>query len=137
MNNLILIVDDSLTVRSDLEEAFADEQMETISCATIAAARAMLEEEPIGLIVLDVLLPDGDGISLLKEVRATPRLAELPVLILSTEAEVRDRIRGLTTGSNDYVGKPYEREYVIARARELLKLGKDDGKKQNQCATYR
>jgi DNA-binding response OmpR family regulator len=132
MNNLILIVDDSLTVRSDLEEAFADEQMETISCATIAAARAMLEEEPIGLIVLDVLLPDGDGISLLKEVRATPRLAELPVLILSTEAEVRDRIRGLTTGSNDYVGKPYEREYVIARARELLKLGKDDGKKNNQ-----
>jgi len=124
MNSLILIVDDSLTVRSDLEEAFADEQMETIGCATIAAARAILEEEPIGLIVLDVLLPDGDGISLLQEIRATPRIADLPVLILSTEAEVRDRIRGLTTGSNDYVGKPYEREYVVARARELLKLGK-------------
>jgi DNA-binding response OmpR family regulator len=124
MNNLILIVDDSLTVRSDLEEAFGDEQLETISCATIAAARAMLEEEPIGLIVLDVLLPDGDGIDLLKEIRATPKLAELPVLILSTEAEVRDRIRGLTTGSNDYVGKPYEREYVMARARELLNVGK-------------
>ena len=126
MNNLILIVDDSLTVRADLEEAFAAEDLQTMSCATIAGARAILSEQPIGLIVLDVMLPDGDGIDLLKEIRATPQHAELPVLILSSEADVRDRIRGLTTGSNDYVGKPYEREYVVARARELLSAGRPE-----------
>ncbi|EJL90868.1 signal transduction histidine kinase [Herbaspirillum sp. CF444] len=120
MTRAILIVDDSLTVRADLEEAFADAGMPTISCASAMAARMALATQPVGLVILDVLLPDGDGIELLREFRATTMGADLPVLMLSTEAEVKDRIRGLLTGSSDYVGKPYEREYVVARAAQLL-----------------
>ncbi|HEX7645283.1 MAG TPA: response regulator [Burkholderiaceae bacterium] len=116
----ILIVDDSLTVRSDLQEAFVEAGMATLACATGAEARTALESGHVGLMVLDVQLPDADGIDLLRELRADARFADLPVLILSTEADVRDRIRGLTTGSNDYVGKPYDRDYVILRAQELL-----------------
>jgi len=120
MNRAILIVDDSLTVRADLEEAFADAGIPTICCASVTQAREALATQVIGLVILDVLLPDGDGIELLKEFRATVKGASLPVLMLSTEAEVKDRIRGLLTGSSDYVGKPYEREYVVARAAQLL-----------------
>jgi DNA-binding response OmpR family regulator len=123
MNNAILIVDDSLTVRADLAEAFAAAGMPTICCASAREARAAFATQPVGLIILDVLLPDGDGIELLKEFRATPAGADLPVLMLSTEAEVKDRIRGLLTGSSDYIGKPYERDYVVARAGELLSNG--------------
>ena len=69
-----------------------------------------------------MLLPDGDGIELLREIRATPDdAATRPVLMLSTEAEVKDRIRGLQTGADEYVGKPYDTGYVVARARELLR----------------
>ena len=120
MNRRILIVDDSLTVRADLEEGFADAGMTTICCASAMEARTALATQAVGLIILDVLLPDGDGIELLKEFRATAKGADLPVLMLSTEAEVKDRIRGLLTGSSDYVGKPYERDYVVARAVQLL-----------------
>ncbi len=123
MHTTILIVDDSLTVRADLEEAFAEQDMPTIGCATLGSARAALAQEPIGLIILDVMLPDGDGTDLLREIRAMPEHQHLPVLMLSSEALVRDRIRGLNMGSNDYVGKPYERDYVVARARELLAAG--------------
>ena len=120
MNRRILIVDDSLTVREDLAEAFAAENLPALSCATVAEARALLAREKIGLVILDVLLPDGDGIELLREIRSTPAGAGLPILMLSSEAEVRDRIRGLAMGSNDYIGKPYDLVYVLARTRELL-----------------
>src|SRR5260370_1102198 len=76
---------------------------------------------PFGLIILDVLLPDGDGIEFLREIRTTPSTAGAPVMLLSSEAEVRDRVRGLNTGADEYVGKPYDQSYVVARARELLR----------------
>ncbi|GGC79435.1 response regulator [Undibacterium terreum] len=116
----ILIVDDSLTVRADLEEAFSDKEFQVILCSNASQARAALAKEMPELAILDVILPDGDGTDLLKEIRAMATGAELPVLMLSTEAEVKDRIRGLTLGATDYVGKPYDRDYLVARAIELL-----------------
>jgi DNA-binding response OmpR family regulator len=107
--------------------------MRAIGCDTLAAARAALANNNVGLIVLDVLLPDGHGVDLVKEIRSRPNGTALPILMLSTEAEVRDRIRGLDSGSNDYVGKPYDRDYVVARARELL--GRRQGAKPLANAT--
>ncbi len=117
----VLIVDDSLTVRMDLAEAFESAGLRPVACADIAEARAALAREPIAVAVLDVLLPDGDGLDLLREIRAAPATADLPVLMLSTEAEVRDRIRGLQVGATDYVGKPYDRAQVVFRARALAR----------------
>ena len=121
MDRKVLIVDDSLTVRSDLQEAFEEAGMAALACASAGEARDALDNERIGLMVLDVQLPDADGVAFLREIRADARHATLPVLMLSSEADVRDRIRGLTTGSNDYVGKPYDRDYVILRAQELMR----------------
>jgi DNA-binding response OmpR family regulator/two-component sensor histidine kinase len=116
----VLIVDDSLTVRMDLAEAFGAAGFRTLPCATAREAREALSAHPIGLIVLDVLLPDADGIDFLKELREGAG-SKAPVLILSSEAEVKDRIRGLKTGADEFVGKPYDAVYVVARARELLR----------------
>ena len=117
----VLIVDDSLTVRMDLEEAFTEAGFAPVLCADLAAARQALAREPVALAVLDVLLPDGDGIELLGEIRANPATAPTPVLLLSTEADVRDRVRGLVVGADGYLGKPYDRRNVIDRARELVR----------------
>jgi len=125
MNGAVMIVDDSLTVRMDLIEAFAAEGMHAIGCETAAAARETLASESVGLVILDVLLPDANGVELAKEIRAHPAGANVPILMLSTEGEVRDRIRGLKIGTDDYVGKPYDRDYVVARARELLGRSQD------------
>jgi DNA-binding response OmpR family regulator len=116
----ILIVDDSLTVRTDLGEALEAAGFRAIPCGTIAEARNALRTQQIALAILDVRLPDGDGIELLKQIRRDPTIGELPVLMLSSEAEVKDRVRGLQTGASDFIGKPYDTTHVIARIRQLI-----------------
>jgi PAS domain S-box-containing protein len=117
----VLIVDDSLTVRMDLHEAFAGAGFDPVPCADGASARAALEARRFALVVLDVLLPDADGLELLADIKRSPRHAGTPVVLLSTAAEVQQRIRGLETGADAYVGKPYDAASVVARARELVR----------------
>jgi two-component system NtrC family sensor kinase len=117
----VLIVDDSLTVRMDLGEAFELTGFATILCSTMAEARSALSTSSFSLIILDVLLPDGDGVNLLREIRQTAATAETLIMLLSSEAEVSDRTRGLKTGADEYIGKPYDQSYVVARALELLR----------------
>jgi two-component system NtrC family sensor kinase len=121
MNATILVIDDSLTVRMDLIEVLEAADLPAMACATVAEARHALAKDRFVLVILDVLLPDGDGVELLEEIRAMPSAAGTAVMLLSTEAEIRDRVRGLMTGADEYVGKPYEPGYVVARARELLR----------------
>jgi DNA-binding response OmpR family regulator len=121
VNEAVLIVDDSLTVRMDLVGAFEAAGFRCLPCASLAEARTALAASTVDLVVLDMLLPDGEGIELLGEIRGNARAAHAPILMLSTEAEVKDRIRGLQTGADEYVGKPYDTLYVISRARELLR----------------
>ena len=124
MKPSVLIVDDSLTVRMDLEEAFRDAGFETTLCSTVKEAKDALAAATFSLAVLDILLPDGDGIELLKAIKsASPATA---VLLLSSEVEVRDRVRGLTTGADGYVGKPYDAANVVSRARDLTRASEPD-----------
>ena len=124
MVDSVLIVDDSLTVRMDLKEAFEDVGFQTVVCATVAAARQALAHTAARVVVLDVLLPDGNGVDLLREIRASADTSSAVVLMLSTEAEVAHRLHGLRTGADEYVGKPYDIHYVVARARQLLRAGR-------------
>ena len=121
MKPAALIVDDSLTVRMDLGEAFESAGFENTLCSTLGEARSALSSGQFALIILDVLLPDGDGVDLLREIRNTTSTATALVMLLSSEAEVSDRTRGLKTGADEYVGKPYDQSYVVARALELLR----------------
>ena len=116
----VLIVDDSLTVRMDLHEAFEADGFHSILCADGAAARAAFRGAHFDVAVLDVLLPDADGVELLRELRAHPGRESTVTVLLAREAEVADRLHGLRTGADEYVGKPYDAGYVVARARQLL-----------------
>ena len=122
MNPTAIIVDDSLTVRMDLAAAFETAGFRPVLCASAAEARATLQRTPADVVILDVVLPDGDGVDLLAELRGNPATASTAILMLSSEADVSDRIRGMQTGADDYVGKPYDTGYVIAKARELLRI---------------
>ncbi|MEV4641003.1 response regulator [Actinoplanes sp. NPDC049548] len=123
MNPVVLIVDDSLTVRMDLHEAFEADGCSTILCATGEEARAAFRTGGFDVAVLDVLLPDADGVDLLRELRALPGCEDTVTVLLSSEAEVADRLLGLRTGADEYVGKPYDSGYVVARTRQLLGEG--------------
>jgi two-component system, NtrC family, sensor kinase len=116
----VLIIDDSLTVRMDLSEAFEAAGFEPTLCATLAEARAALARGPYALVVLDVQMPDGDGVEFLQELRQAPLTAGVPIMLLSLKGAVQDRVRGLSQGADEYVGKPYDSAYVTARAHQLV-----------------
>jgi DNA-binding response OmpR family regulator len=126
MSGPVLIVDDSRTVRMNLLDMFSSAKMPATACATLAEARQALAGQQFSLVLLDVLLPDGDGIQLLEEIRADPSSSGTAVMLLSSESEVQHRIRGLSNGADEYVGKPYDPDFVVARARELI--GRVNGK---------
>ncbi len=121
MKPSVLILDDSITIRMDLQETFEAGGFDATLCATIAAARSACQQKHFDLAILDVSLPDGDGLLLLQELKSAPATTSLPVLLLSSVDEVRDRVRALKTGADDYVGKPYDAAQMLARAWELVR----------------
>jgi PAS domain S-box-containing protein len=127
MKPRVLIVDDSLTVRMDIGEALQSAGFDTVLCADLRSAREALAREGSVLILLDILLPDGDGLDFLKELRISPATAQIPVLLLSTEADAKNRVRGMGAGADEYIGKPYDLGLVVARARALTQADASGG----------
>lgn len=117
----ILVVDDSLTVRMALVETLEEAGFTVRPCATGGEARRALTEDTYLLAILDLLLPDDDGIDLLKLIRGRAETSDMAVIMLSSEAEVQNRIRGLAAGADDYIGKPYDAAYLVGRARDHVR----------------
>src|SRR4051812_17864502 len=99
-----LIVDDSLTVRMDLRIALGGAGFVVTACGSKEQAQKMIRSRSFSLVILDVILPDGDGIELLKELRAQPDYLHVPIIMLSQESEVKHRLVGLSAGADEYIG---------------------------------
>lgn len=115
----ILIVEDERKVGQFIERALREQSYSARTVTSCAEARDALADSPYDAVVLDLGLPDGDGLDLLREWRAAG--FNEPVLILSARDAVADRIRGLNVGADDYLPKPFSLEELIARLRSLLR----------------
>ena len=122
MKPRILIVDESLTVRMDLGDALQSAGFDTVLCADIRSARDALAHERASLIVLDVLLSDGNGLDFLETLRHSPTTAQVPVLLLSTQEEVKNRVQTMDAGAVVFIDKPYELAELVAQAHELTQF---------------
>jgi DNA-binding response OmpR family regulator len=115
----ILIVEDENKVSRFVERALAEQAYTARVVTSCAEARNALADSPYDAVVLDLGLPDGDGLELLREWRASG--FNEPVLILSARDAVEDRIRGLNLGADDYLPKPFSMDELVARLRSLLR----------------
>lgn len=115
----VLIVEDERKVGQFIERALAEHSHTPRLTGTCAAARDALAESAYDAIILDLGLPDGDGLALLQEWRAAG--FHEPVLILSARDAVADRIHGLDLGADDYLAKPFSIDELMARVRALLR----------------
>jgi CheY-like chemotaxis protein len=119
----VLLVDDSTTVRMVIAAELREAGFRVTAVPTLDAARRALGQakgrEAIDLIILDLSLPDGDGIDLVREIRSNPANLNLPLMILSSDTRLASRLEGLGVGADDFVGKPHSKAYFIARARAL------------------
>lgn len=115
----ILIVEDEARLAGYVEKGFRENAYTTSWAKSCAEASDLLSEGEYDLIVLDLGLPDGDGIDLLREWRQCG--FHEPVVILSARDAVSDRVRGLNDGADDYLAKPFAFDELLARARSLLR----------------
>jgi len=121
MKPRVLIVDDSMTVRMHLQELFERSGFHPVAVPSLAAARTSLADGVYDLVVLDILLADGSGLDLLQELRADSATLDTPIMLLSTESDVADRVRGVHLGASEFVGKPYDPAHVASRAFALVR----------------
>ena len=115
----ILIVEDQRRLGQFLKKSLTERSYTATWVQSCKEARDALCETNYDVIVLDLSLPDGDGLALLQEWRATG--FNEPVLILSARDAVQDRIKGLDLGADDYLAKPFSLEELLARVRSLLR----------------
>ena len=129
----VLVVDDEVNIAELLQMALRyegwDIQMAHTGRKAVAAAREFIPDA----IVLDMMLPDYDGMEVLRKVRA--QSPEIPVLFLTARDSVEDRVAGLTAGGDDYVTKPFSLEEVVARLRGLMRRAGAMDAKPNSVIT--
>jgi two-component system, OmpR family, phosphate regulon response regulator PhoB len=119
----VLVVDDEPIVREVVVRYLTREGYETLEAADGNAARSVIEGSDLDLVVLDVMLPGADGLELCRWIRGR---SELPVIMLTARGEESERVRGLATGADDYLVKPFSVPELLARIRTILRRTNPD-----------
>lgn len=114
----VLVIEDDFSIRRLLQERLAHAGLIVHACADLGSARQALSAHGIDIVLLDLGLPDGDGVDFVRELR---RWSGLPVLILSARHLERDKIAALDAGADDYLSKPFSSGELLARIRALTR----------------
>ena len=123
MSKSILIIDDDKRLRELLEDYLSEKKYKIYLCEDFADAEEILEYFVFDLIIVDRMMPSGDGIDLIKTVKDK---SNTPVILLTAMGETESRIAGLKIGADDYLSKPFEPEELYLRIQKLLALFKND-----------
>lgn len=120
----ILVVDDDKEIVELLDIYIKNEGYEPVSACNGKEALTKLHTDPdIKLMILDIMMPEMDGMQVVREVRKD---SELPILMLSAKTDDMDKIKGLLTGADDYVTKPFNPLEIMARVKSLLRRSEKD-----------
>lgn len=120
----VLIVDDHREIRELVSRALAKEGFRVSVAADGRAMRKVMADARIDLIILDLMLPGEDGLSLCRALRAE---SSVPIIMLTAKGDEIDRVVGLELGADDYVPKPFGSRELIARIRAVLRRTQNDG----------
>lgn len=124
----LLLVDDERSIREPLAQYLTKQGFRVTQVADAEAARTRLQAYAIDLVILDIMMPGEDGLSLCRHIRAT---SETPVILLTAKSEETDRIVGLEMGADDYVVKPFSPRELAARIRVVLRRMAAGGARQH------
>lgn len=121
----ILIIEDEKTLCEKLAHALRQEGMRVDTALDGESGLALAQEKPPDLLLLDIMLPGLDGISICRILRRNPETAQIPILLLTARGTEVDKIIGLETGADDYVVKPFALGELLARVRALLRRARE------------
>ena len=117
----LLLIDDDARLTGMVGDYLGRNGFEIETAGSLAEGREKLKGASFDALLLDLMLPDGDGLELTRELRSAPRTRRLPLLMLTARGEPMDRIVGLELGADDYLPKPFEPRELLARVKALLR----------------
>ena len=115
---LILIVDDEADIREPLAEYLIRNELNVVMAGSAAEARTQINQSEVDLIILDIMMPNEDGLSLCRDLRTR---SDVPIILLTARTDDIDRIIGLEMGADDYIGKPFAPRELLARIKAVLR----------------
>ncbi len=116
-----LVVDDDPELLQSVSDYLRRFGFEAVAASTAAQMRSLLSQGGVDVVVLDVMLPDGDGLSICAALRQRPETANLPVIMLTAQGDPHSRVLGLELGADDYIAKPFEPRELVARIKAVLR----------------
>ena len=122
MSNKILIIEDEPDIRKTIEYNLSREGFEILTAASLKEGRELLDKS-FSLLVLDLMLPDGSGLDLCRELKSNQELMNIPIVILTAKDDEVDKVVGFELGADDYVTKPFSVRELILRIKAILKRG--------------
>ena len=120
----ILLADDDRAIRESLSRALGLQGYDVVPASDGAVALSLVEKEQPDVAILDVMMPNVDGLTVCRVLRAERN--RLPILMLTARTETADRVAGLDAGADDYLAKPFELDELFARVRALLRRARTD-----------
>jgi sigma-B regulation protein RsbU (phosphoserine phosphatase) len=127
MADKVLVVDDEPDILDLVELTLLSEGFDVVSATNGAEALAAAAREIPDLVLLDVSMPDLDGFEVMQALRDDPATARIPVIMLTARAQISDKLRGLSSGADDYITKPFEPADVVARVTAALGASRENG----------
>ena len=121
MSKKILLIEDEPDIRKTLEYNLSREGYGVISTSSLAEGRNSLESNSFSLILLDLMLPDGSGLDLCREIKSDKIFSSIPIIILTAKDDEVDKVVGFELGADDYVTKPFSVRELILRIKAILK----------------
>ena len=125
MSAHLLLLEDDRRLSQMLVDYLSGMGYQVSAELTIAKALGRLAARDVDALILDLMLPDGDGLEVCRRIRADPALRRLPILMLTARGDTTDRVIGLELGADDYLSKPFEPRELVARLRAIMRRGSE------------
>ena len=122
----ILVVDDEPDIREVIRFALEGAEFRVLEAGHADEARKVLNTENPDLILLDWMLPGRSGLDLAQQLKQSPKTRAIPIIMVSARGEEEDRIKGLDTGADDYIAKPFSPREMVARVNAVLRRARPD-----------
>ncbi|WP_462321160.1 phosphate regulon transcriptional regulator PhoB [Halochromatium sp.] len=122
---IVMIVDDEPDIREVMRFALEEGGYQVLEAGHADEARKLLSDEP-DLVLLDWMLPGRSGLELAAQLKQSPKTRSIPIIMVSARGEEEDRVKGLDTGADDYITKPFSPREMVARVNAVLRRSKPD-----------
>ena len=123
MAHCVLIIEDEPDIRKTIDYNLSKESFKVVQAESIAEGEKALAAKKIDVVILDLMLPDGSGLTLCRDIKSEAKTKHIPVIILTAKTEEVDRVVGFELGADDYVTKPFSVRELILRVKAILKRG--------------